>query len=78
MKILIAAVSLVLVTSLAGRVAAATLRNKKQVHRQHTMKKPSARPPQGSGDYYEHLLDKVPFGSRRWWDIYNEQHGEPH
>jgi hypothetical protein len=41
------------------------------------MTKPSHRPSQGGGDYYEHLLNKVPFGSQRWWTIYNEQHGEP-
>jgi hypothetical protein len=27
--------------------------------------------------YYEHVLEKVPFGSKRWWDIYEEQHGTP-
>jgi hypothetical protein len=31
----------------------------------------------GSSDYYEHLLDKVPFGSQRWWQIYEETHGGP-
>jgi|KBSSwiStaDraftv2_1062776.scaffolds.fasta_scaffold1428183_2 hypothetical protein len=30
-----------------------------------------------NSDYYEHLLDKVPFGSRRWWSTYDEQHGTP-
>jgi hypothetical protein len=35
------------------------------------------RNPMGAGDvngYQEHLLEKVPFGSRRWWTIYE---GEP-
>ena len=31
----------------------------------------------GESDYYEHILDKVPFGSKRWWSIYDEQHGTP-
>jgi hypothetical protein len=31
----------------------------------------------GSSNYYEHVLDKVPFGSQRWWQIYEEQHGGP-
>jgi len=78
MKIVVtAAVSLALAASLVGQVTAAPLRNKKQAHQQHTMTKPAHRPPQGGGDYHEHLLDKVPFGSQRWWSIYNEQHGEP-
>jgi len=75
MKIVIrGVVSLVLAASLAGQVTAAPLRNKKQAHRQHTMTKPPRQPQQGGGDYYEHLLDKVPFGSQRWWDIYQDQH----
>jgi hypothetical protein len=81
MKIVVSAmVSLALATSLIGQVTAAPLKNKKQAHRQHTMTKPSHRPPQGGGEggtYYQHLLDKVPFGSQRWWMIYHEQHGEP-
>jgi len=27
------------------------------------------------GGYYEHRLDAVRFGSQRWWNIYDEQHG---
>ena len=78
MKIVVlAVVSLALAANLVGQVTAAPLRNKKQAHRQHAMTKPSDRPPQRGGDYYEHLLDKVPFGSQRWWRIYHEQHGEP-
>ena len=75
MKIVVrAVVSLALTASLADQVTAAPLRNKKQTHRQHTITKPPRRPTQGSGDYYEHVLDKVPFGSQRWWDIYRQQH----
>jgi hypothetical protein len=78
MKIVVSAlVSLALAASLVGQATAAPSRNKKQAHRQHTMTKPSHRPPQGVGNYYQHLLDKVPFGSQRWWSIYHEQHGEP-
>ena len=76
MKIVIPTlVLLAIAASLIGQVTAAPLRNKKQADRQHMMTKPPRRPKQGGGDYYEHLLDKVPFGSRRWWDIYEEQHG---
>ena len=78
MKIVVfAVVSLAILASLVGQVTAAPLRNKKQAHRQQPMAKPSHRPPQGDGNYYPHLLDKVPFGSQRWWSIYHEQHGEP-
>ena len=38
------------------------------------MRKSAAR---GESDYYEHILDKVPFGSKRWWSIYDEQNGTP-
>jgi hypothetical protein len=34
-------------------------------------------PGSDSTDYYEHVLEKVPFGSKRWWSIYEEQHGSP-
>ena len=27
------------------------------------------------GGYYEHRLDAVRFGSKRWWRIYEEQNG---
>jgi hypothetical protein len=78
MKIVVTAVvSLALAVSLAGQVSAAPLRNKKQAHRQHTMTKPSHPRPQGGSDYFEHVLEKVPFGSQRWWSVYDEQHGVP-
>ena len=38
-------------------------------------RKPAPGP--GEATYYEHVLEKVPFGSKRWWDIYEEQHGTP-
>ena len=25
--------------------------------------------------YYEHQLDKVPFGTQTWWDQYDREHG---
>jgi hypothetical protein len=28
---------------------------------------------QGGSDYHEQLLDKVPFGSQEWWNIYGRQ-----
>jgi hypothetical protein len=76
MKIFVpAVVSLALTASLADQVTAATLRNKKQAHRQHTMTKSAPRRQQGGSDYYENLLDKVPFGSERWWIIKQRRGG---
>jgi len=78
MKIVASAmVSLALTASLADRVTAAPLRNKKQAHRQHThtMTKPPPRPEQGGNDYYENVLDKVPFGTQRWWTIKQRRSG---
>jgi len=72
--VVLAAVVLALAASIVGQVTAAPWRNKKQTHRQHTITKPPRRPTQEGGDYYEHILDKVPFGSQRWWDVYRQQH----
>jgi hypothetical protein len=75
MKVVVpAVVSLALTASLVDQVVAASLR-KKQPHRQHTIVKPPTRPQQGGGDYYEQLVDKVPFGSQRWWDINQRKRG---
>ena len=74
MKIVVpAVVSLALTASLTDQVSAAPLRNKKQAHPQHTM--PPPRPEQGGSNYYEQLLDKVPFGSERWWHIKQRKGG---
>jgi hypothetical protein len=72
--VVLAVVVLALAASLVGQVTAAPWKNKKQTHRKHTITKPPRRPSQGGGDYYEHILDKVPFGSQRWWDVYRQQH----
>ena len=76
MKIVVpAVVSLALTASLTDQATAAPLRNKERAHRQHTMTKPPPRPQQGGNDYYENLLDKVPFGSERWWKIKQRRSG---
>src|SRR5262249_30059239 len=67
---LLTLVLLVLAATLVGQVIAAPLKNKKQAHRQHTMTLSPLRSQKGGSDYHEQLLDKVPFGSRQWWDIY--------
>ena len=65
----------VLTASLSDQVTAAPLRNKKKAHRQNTMTAPPLPPQQGASDYYENLLDKVPFGSERWWKIKQRRGG---
>ena len=76
-------VALSLVAGLAGPADAAGRPQKKRLQASHhSTHAPKARYRKlGSGDgaesYYEHVLEKVPFGSKRWWGIYEEQHGTP-
>ena len=77
-------VALSLVTGLAGQADAASSANrkKKRLQGNHYAKpyRTTGRQPASNGssdDYYEHLLDKAPFGSKRWWSIYDEQRGTP-
>ena len=82
-------VALSLVASLAslaghaGHADAAGQPQKKRLQASHhSTHAPEARyrkPGSGDGEesYYEHVLEKVPFGSKRWWGIYEEQHGTP-
>jgi hypothetical protein len=63
----------------AGEASAAA--KKKRLH------KPGASYPAGApaapaasrrdSDYYENVLEKLPFGSQRWWEVYGRQHGSP-
>ncbi len=62
----------------AGEVSAAS--KKKRLH------KPGASYPAGApageasrrdSDYYENVLERLPFGSQRWWEVYGRQHGSP-
>lgn len=82
--VITALIAFSLTASFVGHAAAA--RHKKRQHYEnHHSKQYRARPygyreprANGSSDgYYEHVLDKVPFGSQRWWTIYFEQHGTP-
>lgn len=78
-------VALSLVAGLAGHADAASRQQKKRLKAGHYSSSSPAkargyRKPvstDGESDYYEHILDKVPFGSKRWWSIYEEQHGGP-
>jgi hypothetical protein len=74
-------VVLLLGAGLAGHAEAAGQPQKKRL-KAARYPAPKARyrtPGSGGGEtsYYEHVLGKVPFGSKRWWGIYEEQHGTP-
>ena len=77
--------ALSLVAGLAGHADAASRQYKKRLKTSQYGKSDPAkargdRKPASSdneSDYYEHILDKAPFGSKRWWSIYDEQHGTP-
>ena len=72
-----------LVAGLAGNADAADRPQKQRLQASHhsaPASKPRDRRPgsrDGEASYYEHVLEKVPFGSKRWWNIYEEQHGTP-
>jgi hypothetical protein len=78
-------VALSLVAGLAGQADAASQQRKErlkagQASKTYAAKARGTRQPASSdtaSDYYEHVLDKVPFGSKRWWSIYDEQKGTP-
>lgn len=78
-------VALSLVASLGGHADAASRQQKKrlkagQYSNSYPAKARGYRKPassDSSSDYYEHLLEKAPFGSKRWWSVYDEQHGTP-
>ena len=83
MKIIVTSlVALSLVAGLAGQADAAR-HKKKRLHTSHHSMPYRARTygyrgPAASDSpdgYYEHVLDKVPFGSKLWWSIYDEHSG---
>jgi hypothetical protein len=80
MKVFVASlIALCLAAGLAGNADAASRKKHQHVNALGKAYRTTARqqPPSGNGDYYEHILEKVPFGSQRWWSIYDEQHGTP-
>lgn len=73
-------ITLSFMAALAGEADAAGRQQKKRHQATHAPKVAShRRAASGDGEapYYEHVLEKVPFGSKRWWSIYEEQHGTP-
>jgi hypothetical protein len=79
-----ALVALALVAANAGSADAASQQHRKRLKVGHAGNSYTAKArgirkaaTGGESDYYEHILDKVPFGSKRWWSIYEEQSGTP-
>jgi hypothetical protein len=69
-----------LAAGLVGHADAAGQPQKRRLQAaRHPAPKARYRTPGSGGEtgYYEHVLEKVPFGSKRWWGIYEEQHGTP-
>jgi hypothetical protein len=70
--------------SLVGGAEAATRRHKKRLYSSQYSESYAraygygARADRSTGPnspYYEHRLEAVPFGSQRWWSVYEEQRG---
>jgi hypothetical protein len=68
---------LALAVGLVAHADAATYKKKKRLHVNPYPKASSAYRNQDDdpNGYYEHRLEAVRFGSRRWWSIYDEQSG---
>ena len=70
---------LTMLAVVAGQAEAATHRKKKhayaQQYRAYSPKVDRQRDDDDPSGYYEHRLEAVRFGSRRWWLIYDEHSG---
>jgi len=80
MKVAAGLTVLVISAALISQADAATYRKKKHVGVQHYRALPAKTYRQRDNDddptgYYEHRLEAVRFGSRRWWSIYDELSG---
>jgi hypothetical protein len=76
------ATSLVLAVSVAGHADAAGSKRKRpkagQLGKPHvTVPDKRSEKANDQYEYYENVLERVPFGSKRWWDVYGRQHGTP-
>jgi hypothetical protein len=75
MKLLAMVLALSLVAGVgAGEASAAS--KKKRLHKPGASY-PAAEPANSRRDYYENVLERLPFGSPRWWEVYGRQHGSP-
>jgi hypothetical protein len=80
MKVIYGVIALVATVALATAADAATHKKKKRGYLQQYRAYTSSVDPQRGDDdsatgYYEHRLEAVRFGSRRWWRIFDEHSG---
>jgi hypothetical protein len=77
MKTIVACLGLLaLAAGLAAHADAATYKKKKRLYSSEYSKATNYRDQDDSPyGYYEHRLESVRFGSRRWWAIFDEQSG---
>jgi hypothetical protein len=82
-SLLALATSLVLAISVADHADAASSKRKRakggQLGKPHVAVVPGRRSEKANDqyEYYENVLERVPFGSKRWWEVYGRQHGTP-
>jgi hypothetical protein len=76
--LLAVAMAIVPAVSVASQAEASGARTKRPhlaVHRKHLAASPASyRNPMAANDYdgyYERVLDRVPFGSKIWWRVYD-------
>ena len=80
MKIIVTSlVALSFAASLAGDADASKRKHKKRLYSSQYSESYAgaygygARADGSTGPYYEHRLEALPFGSQRWWSVYEEQ-----
>jgi len=79
MQVKMGLIALVATVTVVSQADAATYRHAKRGHvQQHREYQPSVarvRDDDSATGYYEHRLEAVRFGSKRWWRIFDEQSG---
>jgi len=80
MKVISVVIALVATVAFVSQADAATYKKKKRGYlQQHRAYTPSldrqAEDDNSASGYYEHRLEAVRFGSRRWWRIFDEHSG---
>ena len=80
MKVIMGLIAVVATISAVSQADAATYRRAKRGHvQEHRAYAPSVARVRDDDDsptgYYEHRLEAVRFGSKRWWSIFDERSG---
>ena len=68
-------ISVAVIGACSGLAEAANVKKKKRYYRPHPYQAERVKPDEDPTGYYERLLNAVPFGSKRWWQIYEDQMG---